>query len=99
MDGFNGYNQICMAPKDVEKTTFRTPIENFYYTVMPFKLKNAGTTYQHTIIAIFHDMIYHEIEDYMNDIMVISRKHEDHVKVLKKVFKQCSIFKLRLNRC
>ena len=30
MDGFSGYNQIRMAPKDAEKTTFRTPMGNFY---------------------------------------------------------------------
>ena len=46
MDGFSSYNQITMAPKDTEKTTFRTPIGNFYYTVMPFELKIAGITYQ-----------------------------------------------------
>ena len=45
MDGYNGYNQICIAAKDVEKTTLRTPIGNFYYIVMPFGLKNAGATY------------------------------------------------------
>ena len=45
MDGFSGYNQIRMAPKDTEKTAFRTPMDNFYYTVMPFGLKNAGATY------------------------------------------------------
>ena len=36
MDGFSGYNQIKMAPKDAEKTAFRAPMGNFYYTVMPF---------------------------------------------------------------
>ena len=46
MDGFSRYNQIRMALKDAEKTTFRTPTGNFYYTVMPFELKNAGATYQ-----------------------------------------------------
>ena len=45
MDGFSGYNQIRMAPKDAEKTAFKTPIGNFYYTVMLFGLKNAGATY------------------------------------------------------
>ena len=42
MDGFSEYNQIRMAPKDAEKTAFRTPIGNFYYTVMPFGLKKRG---------------------------------------------------------
>ena len=45
MDRYSRYNQICMAAKDAEKTVFRTPIENFYYTAMPFGLKNAGATY------------------------------------------------------
>ena len=45
MDGFSGYNQIRMAPKDAEKTAFKTPIGNFYYTVMLFGLKNVGATY------------------------------------------------------
>uniref|UniRef100_A0A2N9IRR7 Integrase catalytic domain-containing protein n=1 Tax=Fagus sylvatica TaxID=28930 RepID=A0A2N9IRR7_FAGSY len=70
MDGFSGYNQIRMSPRDAEKTAFRTPIGNFYYTVMPFGLKNAGATYQRTMTAMFHDMIHQEIEDYVDDIVI-----------------------------
>ena len=58
IEGFNRYNQIQMAPKDAEKTTFRTPIGNFYCTVMPFGLKNASATYQYTMTTIFHDIIH-----------------------------------------
>ena len=74
MDGFSGYNQILMAPKDVEKTVFRTPIGSFYYTVMPFGLKNAGVTYQRTMTAIFHDMMHRELEDYVDNIVVNSKR-------------------------
>ena len=56
-DGFSGYNQIRMSLKDVAKTAFRTPIRNFYYTIMPFGLKNACATYQRAMTAIFHDMM------------------------------------------
>lgn len=42
MDGYRGYNQIRMVDKDAEKTVFRTLIGNFYYTMMPFGLKNVG---------------------------------------------------------
>ena len=74
MDGFSGYNQIRVVPRDAKKTAFKTPIGNFYYTVMPIGLKNAGATYQRTMMAIFHDMMHQELEDYMDDIVVKSRK-------------------------
>ena len=68
-----------MAAKDVEKTKFRTPIRNFYYTVMPFGLKNVGAMYQQTIIAIFHDMMYEEMEDYIDDIVVKLKTRTGHL--------------------
>ena len=74
MDGFSWYNQIRITPKDVEKTAFRTPMGNFYYTVMPFRLKNTGATYQQAMTAIFHDMMHQELEDYVDDIVVKSKK-------------------------
>ena len=46
MDGFSGYNQIKMAPEDMEKTTFITLWGTFCYKVMSFGLKNVGATYQ-----------------------------------------------------
>ena len=57
MDGFSGYNQIKMAPDDMEKTTFVTQWGTFCYKVMPFGLKNAGATYQRAMVALFHDVI------------------------------------------
>ena len=70
---------------------------NFYYTVMPFGLKNAGATYQRAMTAIFHDMMSQELEDYMDDIVVKSRRREEHFWVLKRIFERCRAFKLRMN--
>ena len=97
MDGFSGYNQIRMALKDVEKTTFRTPMGNFYPTVIPFGLKNASATYQRAMTAIFHDMMHHELEDYVDDIVVKLKRRKEHFHVLKRVFERCKTFKLRMN--
>uniref|UniRef100_A0A2N9G8A8 RNase H type-1 domain-containing protein n=1 Tax=Fagus sylvatica TaxID=28930 RepID=A0A2N9G8A8_FAGSY len=97
MDGFSGYNQIRMSTRDAEKTAFCTPISNFYYTVMPFGLKNAGATYQRTMTAMFHDMMHKEIEDYVDDIVVKSKKREDHLRILRKVFDRCRLYKLKMN--
>ena len=86
-----------MAPKDAEKTAFRTSMGNFYYTMMPFGLKNASATYQRAMTAIFHDMMHQELEDYVDDIVVKSMRREEHFCVLKRVFERCRTFKLRMN--
>ena len=58
MDGFSGYNQIKMAPEDMEKTTFVTLWGTFCYKVMSFGLKKARATYQRAMVALFHDMMH-----------------------------------------
>ena len=57
MDAFSGYHQIKMHPPDVEKTSFITERELYYYKVMPFGLKNAGATYQRFVNKIFRELI------------------------------------------
>nr|GFB34293.1 retrovirus-related Pol polyprotein from transposon 297 [Tanacetum cinerariifolium] len=57
LDGFSGYFQIPIDPKDQEKTTFTCPYGTFAYKRMPFGLCNAPGTFQRCMMAIFHDMI------------------------------------------
>ncbi|GKB44623.1 reverse transcriptase domain-containing protein [Tanacetum coccineum] len=57
LDGFSGYFQILINPKDQEITTFTCPYRTFAYRRMPFGLCNAPGTFQRCMMAIFHDMI------------------------------------------
>uniref|UniRef100_A0A2N9F3E8 Integrase catalytic domain-containing protein n=1 Tax=Fagus sylvatica TaxID=28930 RepID=A0A2N9F3E8_FAGSY len=84
MDGFSGYNQIKMAEEDKSKTAFVTHWGTFVYDVMPFGLKNAGATYQRAMVTLFHDMIHHEIEVYVDDMIAKSRTAQDHLTDLRK---------------
>ena len=77
MDGFSGYNQILMAPEDREKTTFTTEWGTYCYRVMPFGLKNAGSTYQRAVTTLLHDMIHKEVEVYVDDMIVKSKTETD----------------------
>ena len=52
LEAFSRYHQIPMHPPNVEKTTFITPHELYYYDVMPFVLKNVGATYQRLVTKI-----------------------------------------------
>ena len=82
MDGFSGYNQILMAPEDMEKTSFITEWGIYYYRVMPFRLKNVGTTYQRATTTLFHDMMHRDVEVYMDDMIVKSRDRADRLAAL-----------------
>lgn len=42
----SGYNQVPMTWEDEEKTSFVTDLCTFYFKVMSFGLRNAGTTFQ-----------------------------------------------------
>lgn len=97
MDGFLGYNQIKIAPDDMEKTTFITPWGTYCYKFLPFGLKNAGATYQHAMMTLFHDMIHKEIEVYVDDMIAKSKTKDNHLNRLRKLFSRLDKFQLRLN--
>nr|GFA82050.1 reverse transcriptase domain-containing protein [Tanacetum cinerariifolium] len=64
LDGFSGYFQIPIDPKDQEKTTFTCPYGTFAYKRMLFGLCNAPGTFQRCMMAIFHDMIERTMEEF-----------------------------------
>lgn len=97
MDGFSGYNQIKMAPEDMEKTMFITPWGTFCYKVMPFGLKSTWATYRRAMVTLFHDMIHKEIECYVDDMIVKSHTEEEHLIKLRKLFEILRKLRLRLN--
>ena len=88
MDGFSGYNQIKMAPKDMEKTSFITPWGTYCYKVIPFGLKNADATYQRAATTLLHDLIHKEVEVYVDDMIVKLKDREGHIQALRKFFER-----------
>nr|GFB09247.1 hypothetical protein [Tanacetum cinerariifolium] len=64
LDGFSGYFQIPIDPKDQEKTTFTCPYGTFAYKSMSFGLCNAPETFQRCMMAIFHDIIKKTMESH-----------------------------------
>ena len=65
---------------------------------MPFGLKNAGATYQSAMVALFHDMIHHKIEVYVNEMIARSQTEEEHLDHLQKLFERLKKYKLRLTQ-
>nr|GFC91329.1 reverse transcriptase domain-containing protein [Tanacetum cinerariifolium] len=67
LDGFSGYFQIPIDPRDQEKTTFTCPYGTFAYRRMPFGLCNEPGTFQKCMLAIFHDMVEKTMEVFIDD--------------------------------
>ncbi|KAG7636247.1 Ribonuclease H domain [Arabidopsis thaliana x Arabidopsis arenosa] len=97
MDAFSGYNQIPMNPEDQEKTSFITECGTYCYKVMPFRLKNAGATYQRLVNRMFKDLLGKTMEVYIDDMLVKSTLSTSHFDHLQQCFDILNEFGMKLN--
>nr|GEX93342.1 reverse transcriptase domain-containing protein [Tanacetum cinerariifolium] len=97
LDGFFGYFQILIDPKDQEKTTFTCPYETFAYRRMPFGQCNAPGTFQRCLMAIFHDMIEKNMKVFMDDFSVFGNSFQSCLSHLDQMLKRCEDTNLCLN--
>ncbi|XP_020979520.1 uncharacterized protein LOC110272056 [Arachis ipaensis] len=97
LDGYSGYNQIVVDPRDQEKTSFVCPYGVFAYRRMPFGLCNAPATFQRCMLSIFSDMIEKFIEVFMDDFSVFGDSFPSCLHHLALVLKRCQETNLVLN--
>ena len=97
MDAFSGYNQIKMAEEDQEKTAFITSQGLYCYKVMPFRLKNAGATYQRLVNKMFNRQIGRNMEVYVDDILVKSKEELTHLDDFRETFTTLKQYQMKLN--
>ena len=86
-----------MHEADQEKTSFVTSQGLFCYKVMPFGLKNAGATYQRLVNKMFVQQIGRNVQVYVDDVLVKSRREEDHLEDLKETFSTLCSYNMKLN--
>nr|XP_023919078.1 uncharacterized protein LOC112030642 [Quercus suber] len=86
-----------MHEADQEKTSFVTSQGHFCYKVMPFGLKNASATYQRLMNKMFARQIGRNVQVYVDDMLVKSRREEDHLKDLEETFDTLRTYNVKLN--
>ncbi|GKA36579.1 reverse transcriptase domain-containing protein [Tanacetum coccineum] len=64
---------------------------------MPFGLKNAGSTYQRLVDKAFQKQIGHNLEVYVNDLVIKSRTEEEIIRDISETFKTLRQINLKLN--
>jgi len=97
LDGYFGYNQIVVDPKDQEKTAFTCPFGVFAYRRMPFGLCNAPATFERCMMAIFFDMVEKFIEVFMDDFSIFAPSFEGCLTNLERVLQRSEESNLVLN--
>ena len=86
-----------MNEEDQEKTVFVTSQRLYCYKVMLFGLKNVGATYQRLVNQMFSRQIGRNMEVYVDDMLMKSRKAELHLDDLRETFDALRRYQMRLN--
>lgn len=78
----NAYHQLPVAEEDRFKTAFSCRYGTFEFTVMPFGLCNAPSTFQRVMHRVFFDLLDKGVVIYLDDILVYSKTVEEHQELL-----------------
>lgn len=70
---------------------------NYYFNIMSFKLKNACTTYQSLMDAMFLKQIGYNLEVYIDDMIMKTLQGESHTTDLEDIPGLVKIYNMRLN--
>jgi hypothetical protein len=86
LDYYSGYHQIALKEEDQIKMAFITPFGAYAYTTMSFGLKNAGATYQRAIQLCLADQLHHNVEAYVDDVVIKTRSNDEFITDLEETF-------------
>ena len=101
LDALWGYWQILLAEEDRDKTTFTSHMGTHRYLRMPFGLRNAPATFQRIIDITLSGVRWRFCLIYLDDVIVFSKNHEEHLDHLDHVLgllEEAGI-KLKLKKC
>jgi hypothetical protein len=97
LDCFSGYHQIYMKEEDKANISFITPFGTYCFIKMLEGLKNAGSTFSCLTKRVLEGQVGNNIFTYVDDIVVASKKKEDHLADLAETFTNMREARLRLN--
>ena len=64
---------------------------------MLFGLINVGATFQRDMDIAFHVLIGRSVVVYLDDVIIFSKKREEHAFHMRQIFKRCRKYGISLN--
>ncbi|GJZ46271.1 reverse transcriptase domain-containing protein [Tanacetum coccineum] len=89
--------EVQMAQDDEEKMAFYTDQGTYFYTKMPFGLKNARATYQRLVDAAFQSQIGRNLEAYVDDMVIKSNDEKVLIADIVETFDNLWRINMKLN--
>ncbi|GKA09087.1 reverse transcriptase domain-containing protein [Tanacetum coccineum] len=97
LDAYKWYHQIQMSEEVKEKTTFYTDQGTHCYTKTPFRLKNAGATYQILVDSAFQAELGRNLEAYVDDMVINSKTEPEMIIDIEETFDNLWKINMKLN--
>ncbi|GFR61679.1 Pol polyprotein [Elysia marginata] len=97
LDANSAYRQVRLDEESRPKTAFTTRRGLFEFVRMPFGLCNAPATFSRVINLVLSGMNWETVLAFLDDICILGRTYEYHMRNLKQVFKSFRQYGLRLN--
>ncbi|GFV15318.1 retrovirus-related Pol polyprotein from transposon 17.6 [Trichonephila clavipes] len=97
LDLKSGYWQVELHPDDKEKTAFTTGQGLWKFKVMPFGLCNALATFERLMETVLGGLSYETCLVYLDDIIIVGRSFEEHLKNIRRVLQKLKEANLKLS--
>jgi hypothetical protein len=96
-----GYHQVGIKYEDINKTTFRKRYRHYEFVVISFGLDNAPTIFMCLMNGIFIPYLDKKKLVFIDDILVYSKKeeeHEEHLKIALQTLRKHKLYE-KFDKC
>ena len=87
LDLRSGYHHIALSPSSRAKSAFVTPMGKYEFLMVPFGLSQAPAYFQRLIAEVLTGCESFA-QGYLDDILIFSKTHEEHLQHLEIIFER-----------
>ena len=95
------YYQVRINDQGVHKMTFKTWYVNYDFTIVPFGLTNASTTFMCLMNNLFNYYLDKFVLVFLDDILIYSKngeEHDEHLRMALQVLRKHQLY-AKLSKC